>query len=162
MCLVITMLSQNRVKVKKNSNIDENYWINGIDTPEIRAWSGYAFEQVCLMHLPQIKTALGISSVQTQSSAWVGVSGTEKAQIDLVIDRRDQVINLCEMKFSIKPFTIEKEYAENLRKKMDVFREATQTNKALWLTFITTNGLTPNAYAQSLVHQSVAMDALFL
>lgn len=148
--------------IKKNSNIDENYWINGIDTPEIRAWSGYAFEQVCLMHLPQIKTALGISSVQTQSSAWVGVSGTEKAQIDLVIDRRDQVINLCEMKFSIKPFTIEKEYAENLRKKMDVFREATQTNKALWLTFITTNGLTPNAYAQSLVHQSVAMDALFL
>ncbi len=148
--------------IKNNSPFDDNFWINGIDTPEIRAWSGYAFEQVCLLHLPQIKNALGISSVQTQTSAWVGSNGTDKAQIDLVIDRRDQVINLCEMKFSIKAFTIEKAYAENLRKKMGVFNDATKTNKALWLTFITTHGVTQNTYAQSLVHQSITMDALFL
>ncbi|TAF95040.1 MAG: ATP-binding protein [Cytophagia bacterium] len=147
--------------IKNNSPFDDNYWINGIDTPEIRAWSGYAFEQVCLMHLSQIKNALGIGSVQTQTSAWVGSNGTDKAQIDLVIDRRDQVINLCEMKFSIKSFTIEKEYAENLRKKMSVFKDVTKTNKALWLTFITTHGLTQNTHAQSLVHQSLTMDALF-
>ncbi len=147
--------------IKNNSPFDDNYWINGIDTPEIRAWSGYAFEQVCLMHLAQIKNGLGISSVQTQSSAWMGSNGTDKAQIDLVIDRRDQVINLCEMKFSIKPFTIEKEYAENLRRKMGVFKDATKTNKALWLTFITTHGLTQNTHAQSLVHQSLTMEALF-
>jgi uncharacterized protein len=84
------------------------------------------------------------------------------AQIDLVIDRRDQVINLCEMKFSINAFTIEKEYAENLRKKMGIFKDATKTNKALWLTFITTQGLTQNTHAQSLVHQSLTMEALFL
>jgi uncharacterized protein len=148
--------------IKNNSPFDDNYWINGIDSPEIRAWSGYAFEQVCLIHLPQIKTALGISSVQTQTSAWVGSTDTDKAQIDLVIDRRDQVINLCEMKFSIKTFTVEKEYAEKLRKKMGVFKDATQSNKALWLTFITTHGLTQNTHAQSLVQQSLTMEALFL
>jgi uncharacterized protein len=148
--------------IKNNSPFDDNFWINGIDTPEIRTWSGYAFEQVCLLHLPQIKTALGISSVQTQTSAWVGSNDTDKAQIDLVIDRRDQVINLCEMKFSIKAFTIEKVYAENLRKKMGIFKDVTKTNKALWLTFVTTNGLTQNTYAQSLVHQAITMDALFL
>ena len=148
--------------IKNNSPFDDDFWINGIDTPEIRAWSGYAFEQVCLLHLPLIKKALGISSVQTQTTAWVGSDGTDKTQIDLVIDRRDQVINLCEIKFSIKPFTIEKEYADNLRKKMGIFKDATKTQKALWLTFITTNGLTQNTYAQSLVHQSVTMDALFV
>ncbi len=147
--------------MKNNSPFDDNFWINGIDTPEIRAWSGYAFEQICLLHLPQIKTALGINSVQTQTSAWVGTDGTNKAQIDLVIDRRDQVINLCEMKFSIKTFTIDKAYSENLRQKIGVFRETTKTPKALWLTFITTNGLSQNTYAQSLVHQSLTMDALF-
>jgi uncharacterized protein len=147
--------------IKNNSPFDDNFWINGIDTPEIRAWSGYAFEQICLLHLSQIKIALGIQSVQTQTSAWVGSDGMRKSQIDLVIDRRDQVINLCEMKFSIKSFTIDKAYSENLQHKMDTFREATKTPKALWLTFITTKGLSQNTYAQSLVHQSLTMDALF-
>ena len=147
--------------IKKNSSFDDDFWINGIDAPEIRAWSGYAFEQVCLAHLPQIKKALGIESVQTQSSAWLGSDGTKKAQIDLIIDRRDQVINLCEMKFSIKPYTIDKEQSENLRNKMAVFQDASKTKKALWLTFITTFGLTPNTYSQSLVHQSLTIDALF-
>jgi len=146
--------------IQENSR-DENFWIKGSDTPEIRAWSGYAFEQVCLCHLRQIKHALGISSVQTQSSAWSGSNGDEKAQIDLVIDRRDQVVNLCEMKFSIKSFTIDKEYAENLQRKIGLFREVTKTKKATWLTFISTFGITPNAYAQSLVHQSLGMNALF-
>ncbi len=147
--------------IKNNSQFDEDFWINGLDKPDIRAWSGYAFEQVCLCHLQQIKNALGIGSVQTQSSAWVGNNGSEKAQIDLVIDRRDQVVNLCEMKFSIKTFTIEKSDAENLRQKMGLFKEITKTPKAVWLTFITTFGLTQNNYAQSLVHNSLTMDVLF-
>jgi uncharacterized protein len=147
--------------IKKTSLFDDNFWINGIDTPEIRAWSGYAFEQVCLFHTSQIKRALGIAHVQTQTSAWLGSDGNDKAQIDLIIDRRDQVINLCEIKFSINSFTIEKDYAENLRKKIGVFKDATKTSKALWLTFITTHGLTQNSYSQSLVHQSLTMNDLF-
>ncbi len=148
--------------IKNNSLFDDNFWINGIDTPEIRAWSGYAFEQVCLLHLPQIKNALGIANVQTQTSAWVGSDGNRKAQIDLVIDRRDQVINLCEMKFSIHPFAIDKAYADNLTKKVIVFRESTKTQKALWITLVTTHSLVQNNYAQSLVHQSLTMESLFI
>ncbi len=71
------------------------------------------------------------------------------------------MVNLCEMKFSIKNFTIDKEYAENLRRKIGLFREVTKTKKATWLTFISTFGVTQNTYAQSLVHQSLTMDALF-
>lgn len=147
--------------IKNNHEVDEDFWLNSLDSPEIRAWSGYAFEQICLYHLRQIKHALGIGSVQTRSSAWFGGAGTEKTQIDLVIDRRDQVINLCEMKFSIKTFTIDKEYADTLRQKIGIFKEYTKTPKSVWLTFITTFGLTPNTYAKSLVHNELTMDALF-
>lgn len=147
--------------IRNNYEVDENFWLNSLDAPEIRAWSGYAFEQICLCHLRQIKHALGIGSVQTKSSAWFGGSGSEKTQVDLVIDRRDQVINLCEMKFSIKTFTIDKEYADTLRQKIGIFKESTKTSKSVWLTFITTFGLTPNSYAQSLVHNELTMDALF-
>jgi uncharacterized protein len=150
------------IRFIKNSNIkDKNFWINSIDSPEIRAWSGYAFEQVCFAHLDEIKKALGISGVQTSSSAWIGSNGTHKAQIDLVIDRRDQVINLCEAKFSINLYTIDKQYAEELRTKIGVFKDVTQTQKAIFLTFITTIGLTPNDYAQSLVQNALTMDVLF-
>ncbi|MCB9342004.1 MAG: ATP-binding protein [Lewinellaceae bacterium] len=147
--------------IKNNSPYDEGFWLHGLDKPEVRAWSGYAFEQVCLCHLQQIKHGLGIGSVQTQSSAWLGSTGAEKAQIDLVIDRRDQVVNLCEMKFSIKAFTIDKAYADELRQKIGLFKEITKTPKAAWLTFITTFGLTQNTHSQSLVHQALTMDALF-
>jgi uncharacterized protein len=146
----------------KNSNVkDKNFWINSLDSPEVRAWSGYAFEQVCFSHLDEIKKALGIAGVQTNSSAWIGNNGTNKAQIDLVIDRRDQVINLCEAKFSINTFTIDKKYADELRTKIGVFKDATQTQKAVFLTLITTLGLTQNDYAQSIVQNSLTLDDLF-
>jgi uncharacterized protein len=140
---------------------DRNAWLNGLDNPQIRAWNGFAFERLCLTHTDCIKKALGISGVQTQTSAWVGVSDNQKAQVDLVIDRRDRVVNLCEMKFSIKKFQITKQYAEELRTKIGLFREITNTNKSVYLTFITTFGLETNEYSTSLVQNSFTMDILF-
>jgi len=140
---------------------DKNAWLNGLDNPQIRAWNGFAFERLCLTHADCIKKALGISGVQTQTSAWTGGSDSEKIQIDLLIDRRDRVINLCEMKFSIKKFTITKAYAEELRNKIGLFKEITNTNKSVYLTFVTTFGLEPNEYAASLVQNSLTMDVLF-
>ena len=140
---------------------DKNAWLNCLDNPQIRAWNGFAFERLCLTHVDCIKKALGISGVQTQTSAWTGGSDQEKIQIDLLIDRRDRVINLCEMKFSIKKFTITKAYAEELRNKIGLFKEITNTNKSVYLTFITTFGVEPNEYAASLVQNSLTMDVLF-
>jgi uncharacterized protein len=147
--------------IKNSSELDKNFWLNSLDNPEIRTWSGYAFEQVCLMHLDQIKQALGISVIQTRSSAWIGETGGQKAQVDLVIDRRDQVINLCEMKFSINTFEIDKRYAEELRTKIGVFKTVTKTQKAIFLTLITTFGLHPNSHSNGLVQNDLTMDVLF-
>ena len=91
---------------------------------EFTAWSGYAFEQVCLQHVQEIKNALQIGSVITRSSAWTGDDGKRKAQIDLVIDRRDGVINLFEMKFSTGTFNLTKAYSDELREKISLLEHA--------------------------------------
>jgi hypothetical protein len=140
---------------------DQDLWITSLDHPSIRAWSGYAFEQVCLAHIPAIKKALGIQGVRTQTSAWIGGDERSKAQIDLVIDRRDHVINLCEMKFSLDAYKIDKDYAASLRRKVAVFREQTGTKKSLFLTMITTFGVENNEYKGSVVQNDLKMDVLF-
>lgn len=147
--------------IKSNSVLDTDFWLSSLDNPEVRAWSGYAFEQICLSHLSAIKKALGISGIQTISSAWLGSYDNQKAQIDLVIDRRDHVITICEMKFSINPFIIEKKYADDLRTKIAIFKQSTGTTKAIFLTFVTTFGLIQNEHAMSLVQNSLTMDILF-
>jgi hypothetical protein len=114
-----------------------------------------------LYHLSQIKQALGISGVQTAVSSWRSMSKEDGAQVDLVIDRRDQIINLCEMKFSINTFAIDKKYAVELRNKISVFKQETGTRKSVLLTMITTYGLKANSYS-SLVQNSLTMDALFM
>ena len=147
--------------IKNTSVIDENLWINGIDNPLFRAWSGYAFEMVCLHHLKEIKHALGISGVFTNTSTWYSMDKKTKAQIDLVIDRRDGIINICEMKFSIKPYVIDKKYAEELRHKIETFREQTQTSKSIFLTMITAFGLQKNEYSNAWVQNSLSLNELF-
>jgi AAA+ ATPase superfamily predicted ATPase len=147
--------------IRGNHALNENNWINGLDTPQQRSWSGYAFEQVCLAHLAQIKQALGISGIQTNSSSWINTGEGNKRQIDLVIDRKDGVINICEMKFSINPFTIDKKYHAELQDKIETFRTATQTNKSIFLTMITTFGIVRNTYSNSIVQNSFKMDDLF-
>lgn len=147
--------------IKSNRVLDTDFWLSSLDNPEVRTWSGYAFEQICISHLSAIKKALGISGIQTISSSWLGSYDNQKAQIDLVIDRRDHVITICEMKFSINPFIIEKKYADDLRRKIGIFKQSTGTSKAIFLTFITTFGLVPNEHAMSLVQNSLTMDVLF-
>ena len=147
--------------IQDNRNFEEGVWLNAIDAPAHRAWSGYTFEQVCMTHIPQIKKALGISGVQSESSSWTSTSSEKGAQIDLLIDRRDQVVNICEIKYSIGPFQINKSYADILRNKLSFFKQETATRKSVHLTMITTYGLKENEYARSMVQNEISMDALF-
>ena len=140
---------------------DANNWMNILDTPKYRAWSGYAYEQVGMYHLTQIKEALGISGVHTTISSWRSQSSEPGAQIDLIIDRRDQVINLCEIKFSVSPFIITKKYATELRNKMGAFKQETKTRKTVFLTMITTYGLNQNIHSTGLIQNELSMDDIF-
>ena len=143
---------------------DDGHWLKQRGTPKWRARSGYPLEGGCLKHASRIKNALGIGGVQTTESPWrhAGSDAAPRAQIDLLIDRADGTINLCEMKFSEGPFTIDKSYAAELRQKRDIFRRITGTRKNLFLTMITTFGIADNPYAKELVGNSVLADELFI
>ena len=140
---------------------DQHTWSNMIDNPARRAWSGYAFEQVCFAHVPQLKQALGISGILSNVYSWRSRNSETKAQIDMVIDRRDHVINLCEMKYSSAPFEITKDYYQHLVERQEQFRSETRTRKALMLTMVSASGLTSNAYANS-IPKLITLDDLFL
>ena len=147
--------------IKDTPLFDEQNWLNAIDNPKYRAWSGYAFEQVCLSHTACIKKALGITGIQTMTASWQSNNAQNPAQIDLVIDRRDQIVNIFEIKFSINTYSIDKKYAETLRHKIDAFKIETGTRKAIFLSFITSFGLKANQYSMSLVQNDFTMDILF-
>ncbi len=133
-------------------------------TQEYKTWSGYAFEGICIKHLPQIRKALSIGGVYSLASSFLkkGTKTEKGTQIDLVLDRNDQTINLFEMKFYNKSFTVSKEYAQNLQNKKNVFEETTKTRKLLFLTLVSTFGITHNEHSLGLIDQVVTLDDLFL
>jgi hypothetical protein len=147
--------------IKDGKYQGDGAWLNLIDHPTHRAWQGFVFEQACLDHVWQVKKALGISGILSNHAAWRGGTPEKAAQVDLLIDRRDEVINLCECKFSLDTFTIDRDYAEKLRGKISTFKAATKTRKAVFLTMITTYGVEKNAHANLLVQNEVTMDDLF-
>ena len=105
--------------------------------------------------------ALGISGVRCVEGSWVGKGDDRGAQVDLLIDRDDNVINLCEMKFSNAPFRIDRGYASELGGKVVAFTSATRTRKSVFLTMVTTHGVADNAYSRQLMESEVTADALF-
>jgi hypothetical protein len=140
-------------------------WLNMQSGPKFNTWSGYCFENVCLKHIEQIKHHLRIDKIESTNSPWyyrsTVESGDEGAQIDMLIDRKDMVINLCEMKFCRTEYVIDSEYAKELRRKIEVFRTQTQTKKSVFLTLVTTFGLKENSHSISLNAVGVNMDSLF-
>ena len=144
----------------KRNTFSNDFWLRFCRTPAHAAWAGYAFEILCLMHIQQIRRALGISGVLTEIHSWRSKSHDPGAQIDLVIERGDQVINLCEIKYASSEYTIDKAYDLNLRNKRAAFIAETHTRKAAQTTMITTYGLRKNAY-QAGVPYEVNLDDLF-
>ena len=148
--------------VKESKAQVRGAWLAQINSPRWRAWSGYAFEYICRYHVEAIKKALSIGGIYAEISTWRSQKSEKGTQIDLIIDRNDRIINICEIKFSIDQYTITKAYAENLQHKLSTFRTETGTKKTLFLTMITTYGLKQNEYVQRIVNDSVEMDALFV
>ncbi len=148
----------------------ENKTLQGTDiwnklsqTQTYKSWSGYAFESLCLKHIPQIQKALNIGVVYSEAASFYqkGNKNQEGIQVDLLLDRNDHVINLCEIKFYNNQFIMTKAYAKNLRAKMAIFQSVTQTRKQLFLTMITTFGLIDNEHSIGFVDKSLTLEDLF-
>ena len=144
---------------------DERYWSNATDLPARRAWMGLTFEQICRDHIPQIKNRLGIGGVLSEEfSCRIPAEDADSprgAQFDLLIERRDQVIDLCEMKFSINDYEIDRDYDQILRNKISVLQKETKNRKDIQLVMVTSYGVKQNQYS-NLVNAVVTLEDLFL
>ncbi|MFK7908658.1 MAG: ATP-binding protein [Chitinophagales bacterium] len=142
----------------------KNIWHHLNQTQTYISWSGYAFESICLKHIPQIKKALKIEGIFSLSSVFShkGSKNEKGTQIDLLIDRKDQVINLFEIKYYNEPFVLSKSYTENLKNKAAIFKKISKTNKQLFLVFIAPFGVKQNEHSLRLIDQILKIDALFL
>ncbi len=149
--------------IEQHQHDGEDVWNLLSQTQEFKTWSGYAFENICLKHIPQIKKALGISGIYSTATAFVKTGNADEpgAQIDLVIDRNDRMINLVEIKFYNSALTLTKADADELREKMRIFQHVTGTRKLVNWVMLSTFGVHPNAHSLGMVAQSLDMDILF-
>lgn len=143
---------------------EEQWWSKNNSSPTVISWMGISFEMVCLKHNNHIKHALGLQVISTETTTWHcnpnEQENTQGAQIDMIIERADRIIHLCEIKFSIDKYSLTKEYENRLRERAALFRILTKNKKSLVHTFITTYGVT-NGKNKSIVHSEVTMDDLF-
>lgn len=142
---------------------DDDYWSKIQGTTLYNNWSGLAFERVCLIHAKLIKRALGIEGVLTNEYSWRGlpVNGKPGAQIDLLIDRNDKAINIIEIKFTKGKFLVKKKYLEDLENKRSCLQNSLKSQKSIFLTMLTPEGLSDNEYSQEL-DNSLTAEVLFL
>ena len=126
---------------------DTHYWSATMNTPVQNTWYGLAFERVAMAHIPQILRAIGVDRILTQYYSWRSVESPKGAQVDLVIDRADGIIDLCEVKYSGGEYSISKEEYLKLSNRRETFRKETSTRKGVFLALITTYGLARNGYA---------------
>ncbi len=149
--------------MENKGNKGEGIWQQLSQTQDYKSWSGYTFESICMKHVNQIKKALGILGVYTEASGFIAKDSDfgKGIQIDLVLDRRDHIINLFEIKFYNTVWALDKEEAEKLKHKKDVFKLLTKTQKQVFLTLISTFGLNPNIHSVGLIDNTLTMNNLF-
>ena len=135
----------------KNNTFDEHYWQTQNNSPKINAWSGVAFERVCLEHVPQIKAALGIAGVHADINAWKcnedKKKGLQGSQIDLLIVRDDQITNVCESKYSKADYRVDAAFDRDMKRKISDYLIASKTKHAIHATLITNYGIVENEYS---------------
>jgi len=139
-------------------------WNHLSQTQQYKTWSGYTFEGICIKHLPQIKKALSIGGVYAISSSFYkkGTATEKGTQIDLILDRKDQIINLFEIKFYQEEFVITKSYAKTLQEKQRVFKKTTTSQKMISWIFIAPFGLKHNQHSLDLIYNVLDLEALFV
>lgn len=151
------------IKPVRNKPLPSHYWTSQCDKPAYSTWAGYAFETVCLQHFEQILAALRVPPGSTVSS-WRFIPRKHMgngAQIDLLIDRPDDAITVCEIKYTATPFRIDKAYAKSLLNKVEVFKSKTGTEKQIFIAMISAAGLQASMYSEEIISAQATADDLF-
>lgn len=144
--------------------MEPGYWLRMRDSASWHAWAGYAFEAICYQHLPQIRKALDLDPTALPNTWWKQAAKGDTssgAQIDLLFDRRDDAITVCEIKFTQKPYALDKAAATNLQNKVAIFNKHTKNRKQIFLALISASGIKPTMYSEELISHVVVLSDLF-
>lgn len=142
------------------AEVETEYWAHHINTPEVNTWMGLAYERVCMAHIQEIKQALHIDGISTLCYSWRSKATTPAAQIDIIIERADRIVNLCEVKYSYDTYELDKEEYDRICHRRKAFTQETGTRHTPWLTLITTEGLARGKYSD-MIQSQVTLDQLF-
>jgi len=148
----------------KMSLQDSHYWESKMQSQAWKSWAGYAFEALCLKHIEQMKDALGIRAIAAEIGGWrfrPKDKNEQGVQIDLLIDRADGIINLCEMKYWDGKFVITKNFAEEIQRKILVYKTQMQPRKTILVTMVTPDGVLRNEYTVQVMSSEVTLNDLF-
>ena len=142
------------------AEVEQQYWAHHINTPEVNAWMGLAYERICMAHIGQIKHSLRIDAISTLTYSWRSKTTIPAAQIDIIIERADKIVNICEVKYSQDEYHLDKEEYEKICKRKNNFLQETGLRHAPWLTMITTEGIAKGKYTE-MIQSQVRLDDLF-
>ena len=142
------------------AEVETEYWSHHINTPEVNTWMGLAYERICMAHIPQIKRALRIDGISTLNYSWRSKTSKPAAQIDIIIERADKIVNVCEIKYSQDEYELDKDEYEKINRRRNTFIKETGLRHASWLTMITTEGLAKGMYS-GMIQSVVKLDDLF-
>ncbi len=142
------------------AEVEQSYWAHHINTPEINTWMGLTYERICMAHIPQIKRALRIDGISTLSYSWRSKTTLPAVQIDIIIERADRIVNVCEVKYSQDEYELNKEEYERISRRASTFIKETGLRYTPWSTLITTTGLAKGKYT-AMIQSVVTLDDLF-
>lgn len=139
---------------------EENYWEKNLTSQSLSTWRGFAFERLCFNHIPQIKNALQIGGISATTSPWFKEDSDKGTQVDLIIDRKDDVVNMCEIKFYSDAFTITKDYYKTLLHRQTLLQEQLSKKQVIHPIAICSFGLKQNEYSNFFLN-TITLDDLF-
>lgn len=142
------------------AEVEHQYWAHHINTPEVNSWMGLTYERICMAHIGQIKHALRIDAISTLNYSWRSKTTSPAAQIDIVIERADKIVNICEVKYSHDEYNLDKEEYDKICKRKNTFIQETGLRHAPWLTMITIEGVAQGKYSE-MIQSQVKLDNLF-
>lgn len=142
------------------AEVEQQYWAHHINTPEINSWMGLTYERICMAHIQQIKHALRIDAISTLSYSWRSKTAKPAAQIDIIIERADRIVNVCEVKYSQSEYELNKEEYDKIQKRCSTFIQETGLRHAPWTTMITTDGVAKGKYS-GMIQSQVKLDDLY-
>ena len=144
----------------ERAEVEQQYWSHHINTPEVNSWMGLTYERICMAHIQQIKHSLHLDTISTLSYSWRSKTSTPAAQIDIIIERADKIVNICEVKYCQGEYNLDKDEYERIKKRKNAFIQETGLRHVPWLTMITTEGVARGKYSE-MIQTQVTLDDLF-